>query len=58
MCCPWIDEYKKREYATLLFEEASDKVYAFSQKQKNLFIQWHGYNVNEAILQINSEEVY
>lgn len=58
MCCPWIDEYKKREYATLLFKEASDKVYNFSLKQKDIFIQWHGYKLNEAILQINSEEVY
>ena len=58
MCCPWIDENKKKGYATLLFKGASDNVYAFSQKQKDLFIQWRGYKLNEAILQINSEEVY
>lgn len=58
MCSPWIDEYKKREYATLLCKEASDKFYNFSLKQRDIFIQWHGYKLNEAILHVNSEEVY
>lgn len=58
MCCPWIDEHKKREYATMIFASSSDKVYTFSQKQKDIFVQWHNFKLNDAILQINSEEVY
>ena len=58
MCCPWIDNYKKIEYARLLCGDASDKVYNFAKKQKDIFIKWHGYKLNEAIQQIHSAEVY
>lgn len=58
MCCPWIDECKKREYSTLLFASSSEKVYNFSKRQKDIFVQWRDFKLNEAILQINSEEVY
>lgn len=58
MCCPWIDNYKKKEYARLLCVEASDKIYNFAKKQKDIFIKWHGYKLNEAIQQMQSAEVY
>ena len=58
MCCPWIDNYKKIEYARLLCGDASDKIYNFAKKQKDIFIKWHGYKLNEAIQQIHSAEVY
>lgn len=58
MCCPWIDNNKKKEYARLLCEDASDKIYNFAKKQKDIFIKWHGYKPNEAIQQIHSAEVY
>lgn len=58
MCCPWIDNYKKIEYAMLLCGDASDKIYNFAKKQKDIFIKWHGYQLNEAIQQMQSAEVY
>lgn len=58
MCCPWIDQKVKKEYARALCGDASDKLYRFAQKQKNLFIQWHGYRLDEAIQHVNSAEVY
>lgn len=58
MCCPWIDKLKKKKYATDLFGPSSDKVYNFAEKQKNMFVQWRNYKVDEAILQMNNEEVY
>lgn len=58
MCCPWIDKCKKKGYSILLCKNASDRIYNFALKQKNLFIKWHGYKLDEAIQQINSAEVY
>lgn len=58
MCCPWIEKRKKKDYSILLCENASDRIYNFALKQKNLFIKWHGYKLDEAIQQINSAEVY
>lgn len=58
MCCPWIDNETKIKYSRLLCNNAFDKIYNFAQKQKNLFIKWHGYQLDEAIQQINSAEVY
>ena len=58
MCCPWIDQEVKKKYARALCGDASDKLYRFAQKQKNLFIQWHGYRLDDAIQHVNSAEVY
>lgn len=58
MCCPWIDNYKKLEYARLLCGDDSDKIYIFATKQKDIFIKWHGYKLDEAIQHIYSTEVY
>ena len=58
MCCPWIDNYKKIEYARLLCGDDSDKIYIFAKKQKDIFIKWHGYKLDEAIQHIYSTEVY
>lgn len=58
MCCPWFTSYKKHEYANLLFGKSSEKIYQFAKKKKELFIKWEGYQLDEAIQQINSEEVY
>ena len=54
MCCPWIDNYKKLEYARLLCGDDSDKIYIFATKQKDIFIKWHGYKLDEAIQHIYS----
>lgn len=58
MCCPWFNQYKKYEYANLLFGRSSEKIYQFAKKKKELFVKWDGYKLDEAIQQINSEEVY
>ena len=58
MCCPWIKETKKREYARILYGNSSEKIYSFAKKQQEIFIKWHGYHLTEAIQQMNSEEVY
>lgn len=58
MCCPWYDQYDKHEYAKLLFGKSSEKIYQFAKKKKELFVKWDGYKLDEAIQQINSEEVY
>lgn len=58
MCCPWFNQYKKYEYANLLFGRSSEKIYQFAKKKKELFVKWEGYKLDEAIQQINSEEVY
>lgn len=58
MCCPWFTPYKKHEYAKLLFGKSSEKTYQFAKKKKELFVKWEGYKLDEAIQQINSEEVY
>lgn len=58
MCCPWFNQYKKYEYANLLFGRSSEKIYQFAKKKKELFVKWEGYKLDEAIRQINSEEVY
>lgn len=58
MCCPWFTPNKKQQYANLLFGKSSEKIYQFAKKKKELFIKWEGYKLDEAIQQINSEEVY
>lgn len=58
MCCPWTGDDKKHEYAKTLFGNKAEKVYYFSKKKKEIFVKWEGYKLDEAIQQINSEEVY
>lgn len=58
MCCPWFTQNKKQQYANLLFGKSSEKIYQFAKRKKELFVKWEGYKLDEAIQQINSEEVY
>ena len=58
MSCPWVDARQKKIYSKALFGEQADEVHRFADRQKNLFIQWHDFNLNEAIQQLNSSEVY
>lgn len=58
LCCPWIDENKKKQYAMKLSGKNADKICSFARKQKNLFVSWYGYNLNEALMHVNSAEVY
>lgn len=58
MCCPWFTPNKKQQYANLLFGKSSEKIYQFAKRKKELFVKWEGYKLDEAIQQINSEEVY
>ena len=58
MCCPWVNNIKKIEYARILCRNASDKIYSFAKKQKDIFIKWHGYRLDETIQHIYSSEVY
>lgn len=58
MSCPWVDDDKKQLFAQTLFGEKAKDVHNFARKQKDLFIQWRNYSVNEAVMHINSSEVY
>lgn len=56
--CPWIDKNKKKQYANKIFGNKAGKVCSFAEKQQNLFVSWYGYNLNEALMHVNSAEVY
>lgn len=59
MSCPWIDVDTKSECAKILYGERDyEKVCRFAEKQKDLFVQWRDFNLEEAMLHINSSEVY
>lgn len=58
MSCPWVETCIKKKNAEILFGQNSDKVYSFAQRQKDLFVQWRDFSLNEALLHINSSEVY
>ena len=58
LCCPWVDEGRKELYAKKLFGNNAGKICSFAMRQKNLFVGWHGYNLNEALMHANSAEVY
>lgn len=58
LCCPWIDDGKKERYAQKIFGNKASKICYFAKRQKNLFVSWHGYNLNEALMHANSTEVY
>ena len=59
MSCPWVDVDTKMEYAKILYGERDyEKVCRFAEKQKDLFVQWRDFNLEEAMLHLNSSEVY
>lgn len=58
LCCPWTKEDIKRKWAVKLFGDQSAKVLQFASKQKDFFIRWRDYDVNEELQHINSTEVY
>ena len=59
MSCPWVDVDTKMEYAKILYGERDyEKVSRFAEKQKDLFVQWRDFNLEEAMLHLNSSEVY
>lgn len=59
MSCPWVDIADKRKYAKILFGDRDfEKVCRFAEKQKDLFVQWRDFNLIEAMLHINSSDVY
>ena len=57
-CCPWANKDIKHKWANKLFGQQSATVLQFTSKQKDIFIRWHNYNVNEELQHINSTEVY
>lgn len=58
LCCPWANKDIKHKWAKMLFNNQSAKVLQLASKQKDIFIRWHNYNVNEELQHINSSEVY
>lgn len=57
-CCPWTNEDMKQTWAIKLFGNKSAKVLQFASKQKDLFIRWHDYHVNEELQHVTGREVY
>lgn len=57
-CCPWTNEGLKQKWAIKLFGNQSAKVLQFASKQKDLFIRWHDYHVNEELQHVIGAEVY
>lgn len=58
MCCPWVDQKIKIKYAKVLAGEEYKELLSYAYNQKDIFIKWHGYKVNEAIRHIYCSEVY
>ncbi len=58
LCCPWIDDESKIQFSKKLFPSNPEALFKFTSKQKELFIKWNKYKLNEAIQHINSPEVY
>ena len=58
LCCPWIEEDRKNQYVKMVSDDHTNKIYSFAKRQKNLFVSWHKYNLNEALVYVNSAEVY
>lgn len=58
LCCPWIDNEYKNKISKTLFGPYSEEICKFAAKQKDLFIQWRNFNLDEAIQNNNSSEVY
>lgn len=57
-CCPWVKNEIKQKWAEKLFGQQSSSVLTFTSKQKDLFIRWTNYSLNEELQHINSTEVY
>lgn len=58
LCCPWINEDVRYKWIKKLFLGKEKEVERFTRKQKNLFIKWRGYRLQEEIHYVNSSEVY
>lgn len=58
ICCPWVSDKNKIKYAKVLAGDDYKEILSFAHIQKDIFIKWHGYKVNEAIRHIYCSEVY
>jgi hypothetical protein len=58
LCCPWVKDEIKGKWSRKLCSQRAEGLVHFANSQKELFVKWRDYRLQEELQHTNSSEVY